>query len=336
VVGRDLDELRSLVGPDRVRTARTSGGCSATALCRARLAVGLTMTQLASKIGVVPSTVSRWENAVRTPPAEARARLAEVLRITEQQLADMLASSPPRRSDGVRLPGLGRLRHHRGLTQREFRAAVGIGPTAANSWEHGRVRVPADRLAAVAGALDLDVPSLVRHASRVPAERPEARRLVTLRRRAGVSRRELAHHLCVSIRTVAHWEAGTREVPLAVVRPMARCLGCSPALVRTAAGVRLPPVPHPSTWTPDGLPEVLVALRGASGWSAAAVGRRLGVAGSVVRGWETGSTRPPASSVHRLEMIYGLPHGRLARLVPEGAAGGPGRKSRPTEAGQCA
>ena len=47
VLRRDVDEVRTLSGPDRVRTARTSGGVDASPLCRARLAAGLTMTQLA-------------------------------------------------------------------------------------------------------------------------------------------------------------------------------------------------------------------------------------------------------------------------------------------------
>src|SRR3954471_6760916 len=42
VLSRDIEDVRVLVGPDRVRTALTSGGEGSSALCRARLAAGLT------------------------------------------------------------------------------------------------------------------------------------------------------------------------------------------------------------------------------------------------------------------------------------------------------
>ena len=315
VVGRDVDELRSLAGPDRVRTARTSGGHAAAPLCRARLAAGLTMTQLARKVGVVPSTVSRWENGLRTPPPHLRPRLAAALRITPSQLAAVLAGAPPRRADGVRLPGLGQLRRDRGLTQAAFRAAAGIGSTAASAWERGRVRVPSDRMAAVARALGMDEATLVALGRLPPPDRPGQRPLAALRRAAGVSQEELAHYVGASVRTIKHWEAGTRPVPLAVVRPLARCLRRPLRTVLAAAGLELPPVPPPHTWPAVGLPEVLSALRQSSGWSAAAVGRRIGVSGSTVRGWETGSSRPSASAARRLEMMHGLPSGGLVRLL---------------------
>jgi transcriptional regulator with XRE-family HTH domain len=327
VVGGDVDALRSLAGPDRVRTTRTSGGDGAAPLCRARLDAGLTMTQLARKLGVVPSTVSRWENGLRTPPPHLRPGLATALRTTPSQLAGMLAGSPPRRSDGVRLPGLGRLRRERGLTQAAFRASVGIGSTAAGAWERGRVRVPADRLATVARALGMDEATVVAIARRPPPEGPAERRLTVLRRASGVSQEELAHHVGTSVRTIKHWEAGTRPVPLAAVRPMAHCLRRPLRTVLAAAGLELPPVPHPHTWAAAGLPTVLTALRRSSGCSAAAVGRRIGVSGSTVRGWERGSSRPSASAARRLEMMHGLPPGGLVRLLAGAGTGVAARRA---------
>ena len=160
----------------------------------------------------------------------------------------------------------------------------------------------------------MDEGTLVALARRAPDERPRQRPLPALRRAAGVSQEELAHHVGVSVRTIKHWEAGTRPVPLAVVRPMARCLQRPLRTVLAAAGLELPPVPSPRSWPAVGLPEVLTALRRSSGWSAAAVGRRIGVSGSTVRGWERGSSRPSVSAARRLEMMHGLPAGSLVRL----------------------
>ncbi|RFU18938.1 helix-turn-helix transcriptional regulator [Geodermatophilus marinus] len=319
-LGLDPARLRALAGPDRVRTERTSGGQAASPLCRARLAAGLTTTQVARRVGVAPSTVSRWENGVRTPAPEVRDRLAAALRLRPGEVAALLAGNPPRRSDGARLPGLGALRRRCGLTQRAFRTALGIGATTAHQWEHGRVRVPQDRLAAVAGALGLAVPELVASAARPPRQEPSpAPTPAGLRRAAGLTQRELALHLGVSTRTVGHWEAGSRPVPRAAVRPLCRLLRRPLPTVLAATGVRWPALPHPSAWRPDELPHLLTALREAAGWSAAALGRRLAVPGRVVRRWETGAGHPSPAACQRLELVHGLPRGALTRLLPRSA-----------------
>jgi transcriptional regulator with XRE-family HTH domain len=317
VLGAEPEAVRALAGPDPIRTVRTSGGHDASPLCRSRLAARLTMTQLGLKVGVVPATISRWENGVRTPSPEAQARLAQALRVTPEELTVMLAGSRPRRSDGVLLPGLGQLRRELGLTQRAFRTAIGIGPSAANAWEHGRVRVPTGRLATVAGALGVDPKAVVAAASLPPRDRASDRPLTGLRRAAGLTQREMAHHLGASVRSVAHWEAGTRALPLPVARRLAALLKIPLRTVLRAAERELPMLTHPRTWTPVDLPHVLTTLRCNAGWSAAALARRLGTSGGVVRSWETAGVFPAASVCARLELVYRLPRGVLTRLVPD-------------------
>ena len=53
--GWDDLTARAVAGEDRVRTERTSGGRFASPLCRARLEAGLTMTQVANRVGVTPA-----------------------------------------------------------------------------------------------------------------------------------------------------------------------------------------------------------------------------------------------------------------------------------------
>jgi transcriptional regulator with XRE-family HTH domain len=272
------------------------------------------MTQLALKLGVAPSTVSRWENGLRTPAPEIWPRLAAALRLDPSRPDAVLAGNPPRRSDGVPLPGLGQLRRDRGMTQRAFRDAVGVGATAVINWEHGRVRVPADRLDAVAGALGVDRATLLRVGAHAPRRRTGARSLADMRAAVGLTQRELALHLGVSLRTVAHWEAGSRPVPLAAARPLARLLRRPLPRILAAAGLQLVPVPSPHTWRPADLPRVMAAIRRSSGWSAAALGRRIGVSGATVRSWEAGTTLPSLSACQRLELVHDLPRGVLTGL----------------------
>jgi transcriptional regulator with XRE-family HTH domain len=328
VLHRDVDEVRTLAGPDRVRTALTSGGGSASPLCRARLAAGLTMTQLAMKLGVVPSTVSRWENGVRIPAPDMWPRLAAVLRLDPSLREAVLAGNPARRSDGVRLPGLGDLRRDRGLTQRAFRTELGIGATAVISWEHGRVRVPATRLDDVAAVLGVDRTTLLALEARDSRGRKAERPLAALRGAAGLTQRELALHLGIAVRTMAHWEAGTRPLPLGKARPLARLLRQPLPRVLKAAGLPQARVPNPHTWRPADLPQLIGVLRRSSGLSAAALGRRIGVSGWTVRSWEAGATLPP-SACQRLELVHGLPRDSLKRLCRDLPVAGANGRSRP-------
>jgi transcriptional regulator with XRE-family HTH domain len=319
VLGGDVDSVRALAGPDRVRTPLTSGGRSASPLCRARLAAGLTMTQLAGKVGVAPSTISRWENGVRAPTDYEWARLAARLGLDPGCRGDVVGRPRSRRTEGVLLPGLGRVRRAAGLTQSAFRTRLGIGQTVTSAWENGRAPVPVDRLADIAGILGIE-PEDLRAAAARPGDDAPARPLADLRRAARLTQRELAHHLGVTTRTIGHWEAGTRPVPFRVVRPLSRCLRRPVSVVLAAAGLELQPMPRPHTWQVTDLPAVLAGLRRSSGWSAAALGRRLGVTGQTVRAWEAGTSTPGLAACGRLELIHGLPGGALGRLLPPGRA----------------
>jgi transcriptional regulator with XRE-family HTH domain len=273
------------------------------------------MTQLARKVGVAPSTISRWENGHRALTDYEWARLAAGLRLDPVDREAVAGPARPRQVEAVVLPGLGQVRREAGLTQGALRRAIGIGQTAVSRWENGRAPVPADRLAAIAAVLGMDAGAL-RAAAATRPERTVRRPLADLRLRAGLTQRELAHHVGVTVRTLAHWEAGTRPVPYRVVRQLARCLRRPVSQVLAAAGLELLAVPRPDSWRPADLPEVLTTLRRSTGWSAAGLGRRLGVTGRTVRAWEKGTSLPTPAACVRLELIHELGGGALSSLLP--------------------
>lgn len=60
-------------------------------LIKARERCGLTQAQLAEAVDVDPGLPSRWERAIRTPDTDVQPRLAEVLKVSEADLARMIA-----------------------------------------------------------------------------------------------------------------------------------------------------------------------------------------------------------------------------------------------------
>lgn len=58
------------------------------ALKEYRVKKGYTQTQIAKKLGVVPSCVTQWESGVRKPDIVMLKRLAEVLECTADELLE--------------------------------------------------------------------------------------------------------------------------------------------------------------------------------------------------------------------------------------------------------
>ena len=164
-------------------------------------------------------------------------------------------------------------------------------------------------------------------------QRAGHRRLPELRRAAGMTQRELAQYLGVSVRTLAYWEAG-RPVPPAATRQLARLLRRPLPQINAAVGLTESSCgspPHPVR--PQSLGDAVAALRRSSGLSAAELGRRLGVSRWTMRRWESGSTRPSPEACRRLESVLGMPPGSLARLMRRGPAAAPDRRGAASAGG---
>jgi DNA-binding XRE family transcriptional regulator len=81
--------------------------------------------------------------------------------------------------------------------------------------------------------------------------------------------------------------------------------------VLSACGIALLPLPAGVRWRPEDLPEALRAARIAAGLTKVALGRAIGRSGQAVRSWETGRSRPGPAVCRRLEVVLGLPAGKL-------------------------
>ena len=120
---------------------------SAQAFAAARAAAGLSLAQLAARVGTRKQAVWRWETGYegrRPSPAMLR-RLAGALGV---QVDALLRASPA--------AGLAELRQRAGFTQAQFAAALGLSEDQWAVIERGRVELP-DHLVTTAAA-KLDVP----------------------------------------------------------------------------------------------------------------------------------------------------------------------------------
>jgi transcriptional regulator with XRE-family HTH domain len=280
---------------------RTSG------LTAARRAAGLSVTELARALHVSRPTVSMWERGVRGVARHYWPALGAALALDLDAVAGLFAGQPPARLDGVRLPSLQLARRASGLTQQGLAERLGVAPTTLSMWESGGVRVPALTVAELVRILGVDVEAL---SENPPAPGPDDRPLRALRRAAGMTWREAAAHLDISVGTLARYESGERSTPVAVLRKMSAVYRRPPRELLCFSGAVVP-LPASCPWQPEDVPQAIQALRTAVGLSKADLGRMLGRSGQAVRAWETGRTRPAEATCRRLEAVFGLPAGTL-------------------------
>lgn len=280
------------------------------------MAAGMTVTELARRLHLSRTTVSMWEGGYRAAARDHWPALGRALQLAPAQVAELFAGLPPGRHDARHLPSLAVARLRAGLTQRELAALLGVAATTVSMWESGGVPVSAGLLDRVAQLLATDLEQL---AAQPPSARDSAdpRPLRQLRQAAGMSQREAAAHLRIAVGTLARYEAGHRATPIAVVKRMAQAYQRPVREVLQRSGTVLPPLPPAAAWHGADLPDLLRALRTASGMSKDGLGRALGMSGQTVRCWEDGRRRPGVDACRRLDVVFRLPPGRMLRLLEQ-------------------
>jgi transcriptional regulator with XRE-family HTH domain len=112
-------------------------------LRRRREELGWTQETLASKIGVYPTMVGKWENRQHVPDVSTIARLAQALEVRPQDF----------RGAGVEATAeLEDLRLWAGLSRHQTQQLTGISGRLLRWYEHGTREPTGEHLAALAGA----------------------------------------------------------------------------------------------------------------------------------------------------------------------------------------
>jgi transcriptional regulator with XRE-family HTH domain len=103
-------------------------------LAERRKVVGLSQEQLAWLLEVDRTTVVRWECAETTPIPRLRPRLAEALRVTDEELAELLSGVIGGQD------GLAARRRRSGHTQESLAEVLGVAVSTVADWEQGSAR----------------------------------------------------------------------------------------------------------------------------------------------------------------------------------------------------
>ncbi len=119
----------------------------------------LTREDLAERVGVMPRTVRAWELGEKTPRDHDLVGLAGALDVA----VDALAAALPRRDPA--LTPLGRLirtqQRRLGLSREDLAGRAGLDVTTISRWVHGRHEPEPAKLEQLAGALEVDVDTVL-------------------------------------------------------------------------------------------------------------------------------------------------------------------------------
>ncbi|HVK27097.1 MAG TPA: helix-turn-helix domain-containing protein [Nocardioides sp.] len=279
---------------------------------------GLRATDLAHEIGVHPMSILRWERRERLPGPVHIHALARVLELEPAHVAgffDDARTAAAEPAPGHRGQALRGLRWRSSTSAAAIARRIDVPVSTIYNWEAGRARIPAERIPALADALDLSTDALVAQLAApttvLGRPRPPVSPLRHLRHRARLSQARAAAAAGVDRHALGSWERGGGTPPLAAIRRLAGAYGAPVAHVARAAGVEPPHLLDRARWRPGDLPGVIRALREWAGLTQGELARRCGCSAAAVRTWESARVVPSGRMMARLELAFGLPTGAL-------------------------
>lgn len=207
------DELRGLI------SAGAAGGAleeadripfSSEMLKRLRDGFDLTQQELAQLLDVSPVTVTAWETGKSRPRRSNLAEIAKLRDAEQEEIDRRLGREPVPDLSGSDIK---RLRKGLGLTQTALAELVGVSAAAVTSWETGKTvpsRENRRKLAELAQKPRAEIESQLSESGVLLPEEADidAEEIRQIRNRAGLSQREMARELGVSVNSVSNWETG--------------------------------------------------------------------------------------------------------------------------------
>lgn len=122
-------------------------------IARARLAKGITQSQLAQAVGADQRQVSDWEVGRFNIPIPMMKKIAAVLDLDWTELAD---HQPEKKKHSP----IVNARRAKGWTQQQFSKAISVSQSIISKYETGAYPIPEETLRRIAEALEVPIDSL--------------------------------------------------------------------------------------------------------------------------------------------------------------------------------
>lgn len=288
------------VSPPPLAVYRPTGGL-AEALAQYRRLRGLTVRQAGALVDASHWVWAQWESGVVPSPAYLR-RIAALLGVDALEARRLAGPDRVRRPASTGDAGstaIARARFDAGLTASELARRVHVSLASVSRWESGERSPGRQYWPLLAAALGTEVEVVAGYFADRPAPSDVApvRALGAIRRRRGVTQRQLARRIGVDVSTVQRWEQQGRA-PLRQALAVVRALGTSiDELGRPVLVVAGPPV----TTSP------LRRLRRHRHLPVRVVASRVGVSPAALRAWERGTNQPSWTHARALARALGVP-----------------------------
>ncbi len=173
----------------------------------------VTQHELARLLDVSPVTVTAWETGKSRPRSN---NLAAVAALAEKDQSEVDAALGRQPVPDLTAADIKRMRKGLGLTQTAMAKLIGVSAAAVTAWETGKTmpsRESRRALGQLAGRPRAEVDEQLSRSGLLPA--PEATLsgddIRSLRQATGMSQRDLARKLGVSVNSVCNWETGRTE-----------------------------------------------------------------------------------------------------------------------------
>ncbi len=182
----------------------------------------VTQHELARLLEVSPVTVTAWETGKSRPRSHNLAQVNALAEKSQEEVDDALGRQPV---PDVTATDVKRMRKGLGLTQTALAKLIGVSAAAVTAWETGKTapsRESRRLLGGLAARPRAEVEEELSRSGLVPPARAALTgdEIRAMRQEAGMSQRDLARKLGVSVNSVCNWETGRTEPRRASVKKL--------------------------------------------------------------------------------------------------------------------
>lgn len=157
----------------------------------------LTQQELAQIMGVSSAAVSVWEKGESYPNSTNSAKLIHVSNMTKDEIEKALNRTRRIGPEDIRV-----LRYRLGVSQKKLAEMLDVTAASVNHWENGKNRPQSENRQKITDLLEKT------EKENHNIDKPSPEKVKSLRKKEGVTQREMGDKIGVTGSTVSNWETG--------------------------------------------------------------------------------------------------------------------------------